>query len=261
MTRDLRGDVVLVDALRSGDAVAYARLWARHERALRRLALLLSADSAAAQRLLDETGYRVHAAIERAGAPAEPLRASLLGALRRVADDIARAARVPVRFIDDDDGWLPLELPDLRAHGAAGRAWSSLPVLTRTLVWHSIIERESPVQFAPVVGLPVDEVSHRLTLARQQLRMAFAEQHVAAPGDPVCRSVRVGLSVGGRSKVPRRERGHLDVCGACQAAASEIGGIETTLRARIGPALLGDGAVAGQYLGTVRASRRRRNRR
>src|SRR5699024_3453127 len=92
--------------------------------------------------------------------------------------------------------------------------------------------------------------------AREGLREAYLQAHLAeADADP-CRATVARLGRWARGGLSRREQaqvdGHLDACDKGRALAGELQSINTSLRALIGPVILGAAAVG--YFATSSAA-------
>jgi len=257
-TDDERSDAELLAAVRGGDQAAYGVLWVRHEAAARSLAKQV-ARPADVDELVSESFYRVLRAIAGGGGPDGAFRPYLLSALRRVNIDTGRTYYQRVHLTDDDAG---LDIvPSAAAHdvamerhehSAAWRAWASLPESTRTLLWHLVVEEDTPAKLAPLLGTTPNGVSSRAKRARERLRQAFLQQHVLEADNEACRWVRSRLGQYERDALSRTEQSvveeHLRDCAGCTAAASEVQDVNKTMRAMIAPVVLGSPEAAKHYL-------------
>ena len=77
-----RSDADILNAIRSGDPVAYGLLRRRHMPAARRLAQFLLSGSAAAEDAVDQAFENVLATVQRGGGPTDAFRPYLLSAVR-----------------------------------------------------------------------------------------------------------------------------------------------------------------------------------
>jgi RNA polymerase sigma factor (sigma-70 family) len=251
-------DAELITAVRGGDETAFATLWSRHEAAARRLARQISNPSNADD-LVSEAFLRVLQALQGGAGPDGAFRPYLFSTLRRINIDNGRSYYTRVSLTEDErdldlfqsDSAADVIVDDAQS-SAAWRAWNSLPDTSKTLLWHLIIEEETPAQIAPLVGTTPNGVSSRAVRAKERLRQAFLQQHLLDADNEPCRQarrrfgeyVRDALSARDRTEV----RAHLDTCDRCRSALFEISDINQTMKLIIGPVVLGGLTVAG-YLG------------
>jgi DNA-directed RNA polymerase specialized sigma24 family protein len=164
-----RSDADILNAIRSGDPVAYGLLRRRHMPAARRLAQFLLSGSAAAEDAVDQAFENVLAAVQRGGGPTDAFRPYLLSAVRE-----ATAA-----------------MPGQPAGGAAGNgqpgptqpggprpdlvvaAFLSLPERWRAVLWHVCVEGESPAEAGALLGLPEPDAAELASQAREALSLAY----------------------------------------------------------------------------------------
>jgi len=262
--RDARSDAELITAVRGGDNRAYAVLWSRHERAAHNLARQVGRASDADE-LVSESFLRVLRAITGGGGPESAFRPYLLSTLRRVNLDVGRSYYQRITLTDDDADLEPMDSADSAAdvaldqdeQSAAWRAWSSLPESSRTLLWHLIIEEESPAQIAPLLGTSANGVSSRAVRARERLLQAFLQQHVRSADNEECRWTRERIGEYVRRALSNRDHAtverHLDDCERCRAAMFEIADVNQTLRGVVAPIVLGGPLVGAGYLKAVAA--------
>lgn len=251
-------DAELIVAVRAGDDSAFGALWQRHEGAALRLARQIARPSNA-EDLVSEAFARVLRAMRDGGGPDGAFRPYLFSTLRRINIDLGRSYHQRM-VLTGEDSDLESELVASAAdtvminaeQGAAWQAWQSLPESTRTLLWHLIIEEESPAQIAPLLGTTPNGVSSRAVRARERLRQAFLQQHAAEATEEDCRVNRQRLGEYVRDALSARDRAevqaHLDGCDRCRAALFDIADVNQTLRVVIAPIVLGTTAAGGAYL-------------
>lgn len=254
LASDDRGDADLIAAVRAGDTDAYGTLFDRHRHAALRLARQIT-NPTDADDLVAEAFTKVLSVLEAGGGPDESFRAYLLTSVRRLNIDAARrAARVTPT---DDDAALDQAVafvdPAAMAFesGAAARAFSSLPERWQLVLWHLDVEGETPTVVAPLLGLSPNSVSALAYRAREGLRQAYLQQHLAQRTDEACRStlsrlgahVRHGLSARAATQV----EAHLDECARCAGLYLELRDVNHDLAAVLGPAVLGTASIS--YLG------------
>ncbi len=265
---DVRSDVELLGATRAGDESAFAVLWQRHQAAARRFASYQTGQSGDGEDLVSEAFYRVLRALKEGGGPDETFRPYLFNVIRRLNVDRLRAPAHSRVTLVADHAELELSPSDSAAeqllarteYSVAVQAWASLPVSTRTLLWHAVIEGEKPAQIGEILGVAPASLSSRLFRAKEQLRQAFLQQHVVDSDDPMCAKVRSGMGRRARRAPSARERAtidaHLAGCASCRAAVVDVEDVNRRLRVVIGPILIGGGAVATRYLRAARDSHR-----
>jgi RNA polymerase sigma factor (sigma-70 family) len=255
---EARSDAELIAAVRAGDQGAYATLWARHEAAARRLARQL-ARPADADELVSESFYRVLRAINGGGGPDGAFRPYLLSTLRRVNIDTGRTYHQRVNLTEDESDLErePVESAADAAlrhdeNSAVWRAWASLPESSRTLLWHLLIEEETPAQIAPLLGTTPNGVSSRAVRAKERLRQAFLQQHVQSAGSQQCEWTRRRLGEYVRKALAERSEAtveaHLKSCERCKTAALYLTDVNQALRVAVAPVVLGGALIGAKYL-------------
>src|SRR4051812_25378003 len=251
------GDAELIESVRSGDSEAYGVLYRRHAHSALALARQLTGSRAEADDLVAESFAKVLDMLRAGGGPDSAFRAYLLTTLRHALYDRARRDR-RLELSDDmtrhDPGvpWEDTAVADLES-ALAARAFHKLPERWQTVLWHTEIEQESPAEVAPLLGLTANGVAALAYRAREGLRQAYLQEHLA---DGVGREHRAtvnrlgawargGLSVRQRARVDA----HLAVCGQCRALAAELEDVNGGLRAVIAPLVLGTSAAAAYLAG------------
>jgi len=249
------GDPELIEAVRSGDVEAYGLLYRRHVGAATTLARQLTGSRAEADDLVAEAFAKVLDILRGGGGPDVAFRAYLLTTLRNVRYDRARRDK-KLAWSDDmsrhDPGvpWEDSAVADLETSLAA-RAFHRLPERWQTVLWHTEVEQESPAEVAPLLGLTPNGVAALAYRAREGLRQAYLQEHLAdgdgrrhaATVDRLGAWARGGLTARQRAKV----EAHLATCADCRALAGELADVNAGLRGVIAPLVLG-AAAAGAYL-------------
>ncbi len=245
-------DAELITAVRSGDKAAFGPLYLRHVGAARALARQMTRDPNEAEDLVSEAFAKVLTVVQGGGGPDVAFRAYLLTALRRIAYDRTRAgSRVTV---SDDltpyDPGVPFVDPALEGleKSIVSRAYTSLPERWQTVLWHTEVEGLTPAQVAPILGLTANGVAALAYRAREGLRQAYLQQHLAAPLDDGCRPYSDRLGAYARGGLSKRETAqveeHLDTCARCRELVLELTDVGSGMRAVVAPLILGL-AVAG----------------
>lgn len=249
------GDAELIGAVRSGDVEAYGLLYRRHAGPATTMARQLTGSRAEADDLVAEAFARMLDMLRGGGGPDTAFRAYLLTTLRNALYDRARRDK-KLEWSDDmsrhDPGvpWEDTAVAGLETSLAA-RAFHRLPERWQTVLWHTEVERESPADVAPLLGLTPNGVAALAYRAREGLRQAYLQEHIAdgvgrqhaATVERLGAWARGGLSARQRVKV----EAHLATCPDCRALARELEDVNSALRAVIAPLLLGT-AAAGAYL-------------
>ena len=266
-TRAEASDGQLIDAVRHGDTDAYGVLFERHRDAATRLSSQL-VPGPDADDLVAEAFTRVLALLQAGNGPDEFFRAYLLTSIRRLHVDRTRRQK-RVRSTDDEaelDRSIEFVDPaEMRfEQGAAAAAFAPLPERWQLVLWHLDVEGQRPADIAPLLGMSPNSVSALAYRAREGLRQAYLQNHLAPSLHASCRTttgllgsyVRKGLSARDSARV----EAHLDECSRCTGLYLELTEINSNLSGILGPAVLGIAATG--YVGSGAArDRHRRPRR
>jgi RNA polymerase sigma factor (sigma-70 family) len=229
-------DAELIAAVRAGATDAYGVLYRRHLQAARALARQLTGCPAELDDLVAEAFTKLFTTLRSGGGPDAAFRAYLLTVLRHTGYDRARENR-KVELSDDmtrhDPGvpWEDTAVDGLESRLAA-RAFTRLPERWRTVLWRTEVERESPAEVAPMLGLTPNGVSALAYRAREGLRQAYLQEHLSnraldprrgtdghhATVDRLGAWARGGLSARQRARVDS----HLATCPSCRVLAAEL---------------------------------------
>lgn len=248
-------DADLIREVRAGQLDAYGQLFARHQEAALRLARQLVLGPGADD-LVSEGFAKVLTALQNGKGPDEFFRAYLLTSIRRLhIDDLRTAKRVkptddesmldrPVTFVD------PVEMKF--EQGTAAAAFASLPERWQLVLWHLDVEGHKPAHVAPLLGMSANSVSALAYRAREGLRTAYLQGHLAPPLSDDCRRTTPQLAQHVRKNLSRRDAGHvdqhLDTCTRCSGLYAELLEVNHHLAGLLAPALLG--VAASGYLAT-----------
>ncbi|TWP53125.1 sigma-70 family RNA polymerase sigma factor [Lentzea tibetensis] len=241
----------LLARVRDGDDSAYGELFSRHADAVRRFSLRHVREAAEADDLTAEAFFRMLQAIRRGSGPTDHVRTYLLTVARRVAWEWSGRRRdVPVE--DEELSRRVEPVADNAArraeHSLITRAFTSLPERWRAVLWRVEVEGERPATVAPYFGLSPNAMSALARRAREGLRAAYLQAHLADDGGrSSCASVRAKLgtfTAGGVQGVEsRRIEAHLQGCAGCTSLHAELNEVCSALRAHAGllamPAALG----------------------
>ncbi|MGH3359251.1 MAG: sigma-70 family RNA polymerase sigma factor [Nocardioidaceae bacterium] len=246
-------DAELISRVRAGDAAAYGDLFERHRSAAQRMArqLVRGPD---VDDLISEAFTKVLVVLQRGSGPDVAFRAYLLTAIRRLHVDKARAGQ-RVQVTDDLDTLdRDVEFADPATasfeRGAAARAFASLPERWQLVLWHLEVEEQKPAEIAPLLGMSANSVAALAYRAREGLRQAYLQSHLADTADDSCRWTTEHLGAYVRGGLAKRDStkvsGHLEECRRCTAVYLELGEVNSNLSGLLGPAILG--AAAPGYL-------------
>ena len=238
-----RDDAELLEAVRQGDIEAYGDLWARHVSSACNLARQLSRTAAEADDLVSEAFIRVLHTLRAGGGPDSAIRAYLLTALRHVAYDRTRKER-RIELSEDigqsvDPALISIPFDDTvtatTERALANKAFGQLPERWRTVLWLTEVEGRTPAEVAPSLGLTANGVSALAYRAREALRQAYLQAHLAAAQAEQCAPTIKVLGAWTRSGLPKRQakkvEAHLDECASCQALSTELTEINSSFRA------------------------------
>jgi RNA polymerase sigma factor (sigma-70 family) len=256
---DLEGpsDAELIEAVRKGTVSAYGSLYERHVASAYNLARQLSRSPAEADDLVSEAFAKVLDTLRAGRGPDSAFRAYLLTALRHTAYDKTRRDR-KVELSDDvstvsgvSSEAVSEQFDDTAVAGLerslAAQAFARLPERWQAVLWHTEIEGQSPAEVAPILGLTANGVSALAYRAREGLRQAYLQVHLAETTDRHCRAAAERLGAWTRGGLAKREKAqveaHLDDCVRCRALAAELADVNGAMRGFVAPLVLGIGAV------------------
>ncbi|MGW6936717.1 sigma-70 family RNA polymerase sigma factor [Lentzea sp. NPDC054927] len=257
-------DADLIDAVRDGKVEAYGTLYERHVRSANILAMQLSSSSSDADDLVADAFAKVLAALRSGGGPGAAFRPYLLTAVRHAAYDRTRKEKrlelagdieeVPGATKATSVPFRDKAVEDLD-QAMAATAFATLPERWQTVLWHTAIEGQSPGEIAPLLGLTANGVSAMAFRAREGLRKAFLQAHVAQEPAERCRATVTKLGAWTRGGLKGREAvqldAHMDDCAECRKLASELSDVNGALRGLIAPIVLGTGTTG--YLAAAAA--------
>lgn len=266
---DARSDAELLAVVRGRPADedstrAFGFLYDRHREAARGLARQLARSPADAEDLVSAAFARLLEILRAGGGPTEAFRAYLLTSLRHLAYDRTRAERRvdltedmgDVIGIDPERTVVPFADPAVAGleRSLAARAFATLPERWQAVLWHLEVEGDSPADIAPLFGLTANAVSALGYRAREGLRQAYLQEHLAGDGaaapprDRRHRETEEKLGAYTRGGLSRRDalkvEEHLRECAECRALASELREVNSgILRSTIAPLVLGAALV------------------
>ena len=245
---DLNDDAQLLSRSRAGDTGAYAQLYERHVGTALHVARQLSDDDA--EDVVSDAFIRVYTILREGRGPDVAFRPYLLRTVRNTAIDRHRRTRRVTPRDDLEEAETPfLQEPvtgdpaiDRLEQQFVARAFQSLPERWQTVLWHTEIQGETPAQVAPLLGVSPRAVAQLAVRAREGLRTAWLQEHVAsAPAgheemvELLAAHIRGSLGLRGR----RALESHLVDCPDCRRLRAELEDVNSRLGVLLVPALLG----------------------
>jgi RNA polymerase sigma factor (sigma-70 family) len=253
---DAPSDAELIARVRGGDAAAYGDLFDRHREAADRLSrqLLRGPDS---DDLVSEAFVKVLQVLQEGGGPDVAFRAYLLTAVRRLHIDRVRSTRrtQPTDDVEQLDAGIPFQdtAVDGFERSVTSRAFASLPERWQLVLWHLEVEGSKPADVAPLLGMSPNSVSALAYRAREGLRQAYLQMHLADTAGEQCRWTTEHLGAYVRGGLARREASkvdhHLEDCRRCTGLYLELVEVNSNLRGLLAPLVLG--TLAPGYLASV----------
>ncbi len=253
-----RSDAELIALVRGGDVDAYGVLFERHRTSAIRLARTLTS-AGDADDLASDAFSSVLRVLLNGGGPDVAFRPYLLTAVRRRHIDSIRARR-RVQTTDEIDRFEtgePAADPVVSEfeNEAAANAFRSLPERWQLVLWHMEVEDQKPAEIGVLLGMSANSISALAYRAREGLKQAYLQNHLADTADTECQwvterlgaHVRKGLSKRDATKVDE----HLDRCDRCSTLYLELVDVNSNLRGVIAPVILG--AAAAGYLASLHA--------
>lgn len=239
-------DAELMAEARAGGHAPLAELWRRHHRAgvqaARRCTASLDPDD-----LVSEAFTRIIRAMRAGGGPRDAFRPYLYATIRNVA---ARWASTD-RTVTTDD-WSLLDDPEVGEDPAVralertltARAFRSLPDRWQSVLWYTEVEGLDPHEVAPLLGLSPNAVAALAYRAREALRTAWLQAHVAdsrTPPDCAWSVSRLGEHARDQLSPTNRRRmlAHLQQCTRCSILAEEIDDLASHAALVLVPLMLG----------------------
>ncbi|WP_438856443.1 sigma-70 family RNA polymerase sigma factor [Agromyces sp. M3QZ16-3] len=257
--RSAPADADLIAATRRGDRDAYAELWRRHEASARTLAR--SHTSLDADDLVAEAFTRTFDAIRSGKGPHGAFRPYLFATIRNTAASWGRANREAA--LDDLESVEDPTTGDVAAIEALDRsttakAFRALPERWQEVLWYSEVERMSPQQIAPLLGMSANATAALAYRAREGLRQQWIRAHLAdAHLEPECGWTVDRLGAYMRGRLRRRDtvkvEAHLDGCATCPVVAAEAREVGMRLAFVLLPLAAGSAAATAYsaWLGTA----------
>lgn len=248
-------DADLVSRTREGDRSAYTELWRRYAGPARAAALSFTT-SFDPDDLVAEAFTRVYRAIINGGGPSTAFRAYLVRTVQNVA--VSWSRRREAEPLDNMDELADPTAGEIANANAVDRdlitkAFTMLPERWQEVLWYTEVDGRKPREIAPELGMTPNTVSALAYRAKEGLRQAWIQAHLASgklDGDHRWTVERLGAHA--RGKVAKREQvkidAHLRECAACTRVAAESKRVASVLPWALLPLVGGMGAVT-MFLG------------
>ncbi|MFF1879527.1 sigma-70 family RNA polymerase sigma factor [Leifsonia sp. NPDC058230] len=251
-------DGTLVERARAGDASAYGELWVRHAQAGRAAAKSITS-SIDPDELVSEAFTRIWETTKRGAGPTKGFRPYLIVTIRNLAARLgAKVREAPIDFADDlpDESTLDAEADRALDRGMSAKAFATLPARWQEVLWYSEVEEYDPATVGKLMGISPAAAAMLSFRAREGLRRAWVQVHIASSGDDPAHSWTIErLGARTRGTLTKRDRdrieAHLAECEACTALASEAENINSRLALVLLPLALGAVGSLG-YLAAIR---------
>jgi len=237
--RERRGadDADLLRRVRHGDAEAFAALYRHHVGAALVWARRWTHDPLLAEDVCAEAFTRALGAIRGGHGPSESLRPYIWTVIRNISmawtehDRLTRKAAITamrcVARCESDPIFGAVE------RALATAAFTALPERWRAILEYTLIEGMAPTQIAPLLGIDALAVSALAYRAREGLRQAYLQSHIARIRSESCRpyTERLGAYIRGRVSVRQSThiRQHLMSCAECGDLFTMLRGVNETL--------------------------------
>ncbi len=239
---DQSSDAEVILAVREGDADAFRVLFERHGNAARRVAFAYTSVPSDVDDIVSDAFEAVLRALQGGNGPTEAFRAYLFTVIRRTARDLKRRTErmTPCEDMAVHDTALgriaPSSDPTIAKfeQGAVADAFQSLPERWQIVLWYTEIEKKTPAEIAPSLGLTPNGVAALAYRAREALRQAYLQEHLAEVDDTACLSVFQDLAGFVRGSLTRRDleyvTAHLRSCERCRDLVAELEDVNAMLR-------------------------------
>ncbi|WP_084124825.1 sigma-70 family RNA polymerase sigma factor [Demequina sp. NBRC 110054] len=257
---DSSSDPELIAGVRAGDAGAFGVLYERHVDAARKVAAQYTNTASDIDDVVSESFSRVLRALQRGDGPDLAFRAYLFTIVRRTGMDLINRG-IRTRPRDDMSEYettmgyeASSEEPTMEGFekGLVADAFRSLPERWQAVLWYTEVEKKSPKEIAPLLGLSANGVAALSYRAREALRQAYLQQHLTTSDQVDCLEANAQLGAYVRGGLSKREStrvdGHVQSCERCKALILELEDVNRGMRGIIAPlvmGVLGVGALEG----------------
>lgn len=244
-------DPELIAGVRAGDTSAFAVLYERHADAARKVAAQYTNTPADIDDVVSESFSRVLRALQQGDGPDLAFRAYLFTIVRRTGMDIINKGirTKPRDDMSQFEAALGFEAasdePAMEGfeHGLVADAFKSLPERWQAVLWYTEVEKKSPKDIAPLLGLSANGVAALSYRAREALRQAYLQQHLSLAADVNCLEVNTQLGAYVRGGLSKRESSRIDdhvaICEKCSALVAELQDVNRGMRSIIAPLVMG----------------------
>ncbi|WP_291378065.1 sigma-70 family RNA polymerase sigma factor, partial [Demequina sp.] len=253
---EMSSDPELIAGVRAGDSAAFGVLYERHATAARKVAAQYTNTPADIDDVVSESFSRVLRALQQGDGPDLAFRAYLFTIVRRTGMDLINKG-IRTRPRDDMSPYesalgyeASSDEPALAnfEQGLVADAFTSLPERWQAVLWYTEVEKKSPKEIAPLLGLSANGVAALSYRAREALRQAYLQQHLATAGDVDCLEANAQLGAFVRGGLNKRESSRVDehvrTCAKCAALVAELEDVNRGMRGIIAPLVLGAAGVA-----------------
>lgn len=267
-------DPELIAGVRAGDTAAFGVLYERHVDAARKVASMYSNSPTDVEDVVSESFSRVLRALQRGDGPDLAFRAYLFTIVRRTGMDVINKGnrtrpRDDMETFETGLGYeTGADEPTLDGfeHGMVADAFRSLPERWQAVLWYTEVEKKSPREIAPLLGLSANGVAALSYRAREALRQAYLQQHLNGSEEVSCLEANAQLGAYVRGGLNKRESArlteHVRGCERCSALVAELEDVNRGMRGVIAPFVLGavgvsalDGGLAiGGVLGGAKVA-------
>lgn len=242
-------DLELVDATRAGDREAFGELWRRHARA--GLTVARAHSDLDADDLVAEAYAKIYQAIANGHGPTSGFRAYLFTTVRSVAASWGRRSReTPIDDADTIEDPAFTEAAGLEAldRSLTANAFRTLPTRWQEVLWYCEVEGMKPAEVAPLLGMSANAVAALAYRAREGLRQAWIQAHLAAvPAGSDCHWTTERLGAYARHGLGKREtakvEAHLADCARCTIVAAEAKDVGSRMALVLLPLVAGVGGA------------------
>ena len=244
-------DPELIAGVRAGDGTAFGVLYERHVDAARKVASQYTNSHSDVDDVVAESFSRVLRALQRGDGPDLAFRAYLFTIVRRTGMDIInRGNRTrPGDDMGQYEAALGYEAPSDEGalagfeNGIVADAFRSLPERWQAVLWYTEVEKKTPKEIAPLLGLTANGVAALAYRAREALRQAYLQQHLNTAESMDCLAASAQLGAYVRGGLAKREHGkveeHVHTCHKCAALVAELEDVNRGMRGIIAPLVLG----------------------
>lgn len=240
-------DVELIARTRAGDLNAYGVLYSRYLSVARACARFYADDTQTAHDLVSESFARILSATRRGKGPSEAFASYLRMTIRNVAYEWASQDKRTISVAEYDErdaGYAELDWGEWSDNELIKTAFRGLPARWRMVLWRTAVEGESPAALADDLGLTPNAVAALAMRAREGLRLAYLQAHIAKVHRRSCREHALRLAAHLRKPLSRRQRitlrKHLLACSSCRRLESELAEVNRWLGVAAAPV-----AIAG----------------